>query len=106
MPATIAYATNQSSNCSLTCASHEGVRNLPIHTEPMGNGPASIPSKNRHQALKRSRISRALDFGQRWFSVARSRAWCSEITPILDMLATRTERGELRRDLEDKEEVV
>ena len=45
-----------------------------------------ISAKNNHRAVKHSRLSQRIDFGERWLGVPCSENYFKEIKPIFDML--------------------
>jgi len=46
-----------------------------------------ISAKNNHRAVKHSRLSNDIDFGEKWLGVECSKNYFSEIKPIFDELA-------------------
>ena len=62
-----------------------------------------VSVKHNHAALKHSRLSTKLDFGNAWFGIQCSQAYFAEIAPIFTRLATLNANGELWRNLMDKE---
>ena len=46
-----------------------------------------ISAKNNHRAVKHSRLSLNIDFGEKWLGVPCSQNYFEEIKPIFDMLA-------------------
>lgn len=46
-----------------------------------------ISAKNNHRAVKHSRLSNQINFGEKWLGVSCSNNYFKEITPIFDMLA-------------------
>ena len=46
-----------------------------------------ISAKNNHRAVKHSRLSSHIDFGEKWLNVPCSQNYFNEIKPIFDMLA-------------------
>ena len=46
-----------------------------------------ISAKNNHRAVKHSRLSNSIDFGQKWLSIPCSVKYFNEIKPIFDSLA-------------------
>lgn len=46
-----------------------------------------ISAKNNHRAVKHSRLSNDIDFGEKWLGVPCSKNYFAEIKPILDELA-------------------
>lgn len=47
-----------------------------------------ISAKNNHRAVKHSRLSLNIDFGEKWLGVPCSQNYFNEINPIFDMLAS------------------
>ncbi|MCZ4320346.1 HaeIII family restriction endonuclease [Aequorivita viscosa] len=47
-----------------------------------------ISAKNNHRAVKHSRLSLNIDFGEKWLGVPCSQNYFNEIKPIFDMLAS------------------
>lgn len=45
-----------------------------------------VSAKNNHRAVKHSRLSQLIDFGDKWLGVPCSKAYFEEINPIFDML--------------------
>lgn len=45
-----------------------------------------VSAKNNHRAVKHSRLSKDLDFGQKWLGIPNSKTYFSEITPIFSFL--------------------
>lgn len=45
-----------------------------------------VSAKNNHRAVKHSRLSQLIDFGDKWLGVPCSQAYFEEIKPIFDML--------------------
>lgn len=45
-----------------------------------------ISAKNNHRAVKHSRLSQRINFGEKWLSVSCSQDYFQEIKPIFDML--------------------
>ena len=50
-----------------------------------------ISAKNNHRAVKHSRLSNDIDFGEKWLGIGCSRDYFSEIAPVFDWL------GEVKR---------
>lgn len=69
---------------------------------PDANQVIGISAKNRHVAVKHSRLSEHIDFGNEWFGVPCSPAYFHTITPIFRELRTRQGRGENWRDIPNK----
>lgn len=61
-----------------------------------------ISAKNRHSAVKHSRVSEKIDFGYKWFGVPCDPAYFHQIVPIFGELRTLHRTGTYWRDLENK----
>ena len=59
--------------------------------------------KHNHSAVKHSRLSHALDFGNEWYSIPCSNQYWNDIAPIFQMLNHEKSRKTAWSDLEDKE---
>ncbi|WP_223269255.1 MULTISPECIES: HaeIII family restriction endonuclease [unclassified Polaribacter] len=46
-----------------------------------------ISAKNNHRAVKHSRLSQKINFGEKWLGIPCSQNYFEEITPIFDLLA-------------------
>ena len=68
------------------------------------NGEIGISAKNRHHAVKHSRLSERIDFGELWSGHRSSEEYYREITPVFRKLRSRQKSGQLWRDIEDKED--
>ena len=58
--------------------------------------------KHNHDAVKHSRLSHKLDFGNEWFDIPCSENYWNAVTPIFDMLKTEKENGKRWSEIEDK----
>ncbi|BBU40678.1 hypothetical protein APP_29700 [Aeribacillus pallidus] len=65
-----------------------------------------LSCKHNHTAVKHSRLSRTIDFGDSWFGIPSSQDYFDEINPLFDELDELKERGELWRNIENKEERI
>jgi len=67
-----------------------------------------VSAKNNHRAVKHSRLSQRIDFGDKWLGVPCSQAYFEEIKPIFDMLtAIRSkDRSTKWTSIENMHEVV
>lgn len=63
-----------------------------------------ISAKNRHQAIKHSRLSDRIDFGYRWSGFRCSDRYWEQIAPIFADL--RCKKGQRFKDLQDKKQVI
>lgn len=62
--------------------------------------------KHNHDAVKHSRLSYKLDFGQEWFSVPCSKSYWADARPIFDRLHEQKANGQKWSELDDKEETI
>lgn len=67
-----------------------------------------ISAKNNHRAVKHSRLSLNIDFGEKWLGIPCSQSYFNEIKPIFDMLADikAKERSTKWTTIENMHEVV
>ncbi len=56
-------------------------------TRPVQNWQIGISAKNNHRAVKHSRLSLNIDFGEKWLGVPCSQNYFDEIRPIFNRLA-------------------
>lgn len=76
------------------------------------NWEIGISCKHNHNAVKHSRLSQTIDFGNSWFGRPCSQEYFKEIEPIFDRLADLRRQGEdsnapvLWRDIPDKESKI
>lgn len=82
---------------------HGDVRDIVIATN---DGDVGISSKHRHKAVKHSRLSPNIDFGNQWYGVPCSSAFCQSVKPIWDTLQAYKLEGALWRNIEDKSGTV
>lgn len=61
-----------------------------------------ISAKHHHEALKHSRLSRKINFGQDWFGVSCTPAYFAKIAPIFDQLEESKRQGLKWAELPDK----
>ena len=62
--------------------------------------------KHNHFAVKHSRLSKTIDFGDKWFDIPCSQQYWNEVNPLFDYLAKEKTKGTKWRDLPDKENDV
>ena len=62
--------------------------------------------KHNHEAVKHSRLSHRLDFGNEWFGVSCSQKYWNDVTPIFDRLKSEKAKGTKWSELPDKESSV
>lgn len=79
------------------------VRDIIIHNK-INNMLVGISAKNRHSAVKHSRLSHTIDFGKLWLGVPCSKAYWDAITPLFKALMLRQEKKEIWRQVDQKEE--
>jgi hypothetical protein len=65
-----------------------------------------VSVKHNHEALKHSRLSTKLDFGNSWYNIPSSKQYFDEISLIFTELQTLKEKGVKWRELPDKEQTV
>tara|TARA_R110001583_G_scaffold178361_1_gene334162 strand:+ start:1615 stop:2574 length:960 start_codon:yes stop_codon:yes gene_type:complete len=56
-----------------------------------------ISAKNNHRAVKHSRLSLNIDFGEKWLGVPCSQNYFDEIKPVFDMLASLKAKDKLTK---------
>jgi hypothetical protein len=66
------------------------------------NRDIGISSKNRHYAIKHSRLSDSIDFGKEWTDFPCSAAYMKRIKPVFDDLREKRKEKMLFRDIPDK----
>lgn len=64
--------------------------------------PIGISAKQRNSALKHSRLSRSIDFGERWYGRKCSVAYWSKVNPVFEKLESLKGQRKLFRDIPDK----
>ncbi len=62
--------------------------------------------KHNHDALKHSRLSKDLDFGQKWLGVGVSQNYKDTIKPLFERLENAKKEGMLWRDFPNKEQEI
>ncbi|MBO6111048.1 MAG: HaeIII family restriction endonuclease [Methanobrevibacter sp.] len=62
--------------------------------------------KHNHFAVKHSRLSRTIDFGEKWFNIPCSQQYWDEVNPLFDYLEKEKKKETKWRDLPDKENDV
>lgn len=75
------------------------VRDILIETST--NDVIGISAKHRHRALKHSRLSKQIDFGNEWYGVPCSNSYWQAIKPLFEQL--QNQQGKYWRDLPDKQ---
>jgi hypothetical protein len=64
--------------------------------------PIGISAKNRHEAIKHSRLSGTIDFGKEWAEYPCSQDYMKRVKPVFDDLRQKKTEGLLFRDIPDK----
>lgn len=59
--------------------------------------------KHNHFAVKHSRLSPSIDFGEKWYGISCSKTYWNAITPIFDYLKKEKSNGAKWSDLSDKD---
>lgn len=63
-----------------------------------------ISCKHNHAAVKHSRLSSSIDFGDMWFGIPCSQDYFNEINPLFDELRIMKQNNQLWRSVANKEE--
>ncbi|HEX8071972.1 MAG TPA: HaeIII family restriction endonuclease [Pyrinomonadaceae bacterium] len=79
------------------------VRDIVVHNSAL-NADVGISAKNRHFAVKHSRLSGRIDFGADWLGVPCSADYFNRVSPIFDELRRRKEQGERWSGILDKKQ--
>ncbi len=95
--------------CSISLQSDQlgqkgDVRDVIVHNKKL-NADIGISAKNRHFAVKHSRLSGQIDFGFDWLGIHCSADYFRKVTPLFHELRTRQRRGEKWRNIPDKKEL-
>lgn len=77
------------------------VRDLLLST-PSENWEIGISAKHQHEALKHSRLSKQLDFGEKWFSIPCSSEYFDAIRPVFEQLKQFQSQGLAWSELSNK----
>ncbi len=80
------------------------VRDIIVHNTRI-NDEVGISAKNRHFAVKHSRLSERIDFGSEWLGLRCSDTYFNTVTPIFRELNSRRRRGERWRDIPNKRQL-
>ena len=62
--------------------------------------------KHNHEAVKHSRLSHGLDFGNEWFGIPCSKKYWNAVKPIFDRLKSEKAKGRKWSEIDDKEGTV
>ncbi len=80
------------------------VRDVVVHNSRL-NEDIGISAKNRHFAVKHSRLSEHIDFGSAWFGIRCSEKYFQQVTPIFRELASRRRRQEKWNEIQNKKQL-
>ncbi len=96
-------------NCSIYLQSDQkgelgDVRDIVIHNTLLKED-IGISAKNRHWAVKHSRLSEQIDFSFVWFGIHCSKEYLNSITPIFEELKKRKNRNETWLSIPNKKQL-
>ncbi len=80
------------------------VRDVIIYDTQRGHE-IGLSLKNRHTAVKHSRLSENIDFGKKWLNIPNTQEYKNKISPIFRDLRIRKDKKEFWRNINDKEEL-
>ncbi len=78
------------------------VRDVVIARETIG-WEIGVSLKHNHKAVKHSRLSSKLDFGERWYGVSCSKEYWNAVSPLFDTLLDFKKQGLNWRDVPNKD---
>lgn len=81
------------------------VRDIVISRSEIG-WEIGLSCKHNHFAVKHSRLSKSLNFGEKWYGISCSKEYWQEVGPIFERLEEAKSLGTLWRNLPDKAETV
>ncbi len=86
----LSHGINEKDNLQLEIVSDQqgqsgDVRDV-LLIRSLQNWEIGISAKNNHRAVKHSRLSQIIDFGEKWLSIPCSKEYFEEIEPIFSML--------------------
>ena len=81
------------------------VRDIVIKRDDIEWG-IGLSIKHNHDAVKHSRLSHKLDFGNEWFDMPCSEAYWNAVNPIFEMLKREKENGTRWSEIADKDQIV
>ena len=81
------------------------VRDIVIKRDAIG-WETGLSIKHNHDAVKHSRLSHKLDFGNEWFDIPCSDAYWDAVEPVFDALKQEKEKGTKWSEIEDKGQKV
>ncbi len=65
-----------------------------------------ISGKNRHNAIKHSRLSDKIDFVKEWFQLSGSKNYFEKIAPVFQDLRNQQGQGQLFRNIPNKQDAI
>ncbi len=65
-----------------------------------------LSMKHNHFAVKHSRLSRLIDFGEKWYSVPCSKHYWQSVLPIFNYLQQQKNKGKAWSEITNKSEIV
>jgi len=77
------------------------VRDVIVHNNTI-NVDIGISAKNRHWAVKHSRLSEHINFGKEWFGISCSKVYFNQITPLFKELHEIKRNGEEWKNIPNK----
>jgi hypothetical protein len=80
------------------------VRDVIVHNSNLDQD-IGISAKNRHWAVKHSRLSEHIDFGSDWFGIHCSANYFHQVTPIFRELNTKKHHGIKWKDIPNKKQL-
>ncbi len=97
------------SDCSISLQSDQmgklgDVRDVIVHNDNLDED-IGISAKNRHWAVKHSRLSEHIDFGSDWFGIRCSDGYFHQVTPIFRELNSRKHHGDKWKDIPNKKQL-
>ncbi|MBS1493513.1 MAG: HaeIII family restriction endonuclease [Bacteroidetes bacterium] len=95
--------------CSISLQSDQtgkngDVRDILIHNN-ITHEDVGISAKNRHYAVKHSRLSDKIDFGKEWFGVNCSEKYFSTVVPIFNELRLKQREGLQWKNIANKKQI-
>lgn len=92
----LSHGINENDNLQLEIVSDQqgqsgDVRDI-LLIRSLQNWEIGISAKNNHRAVKHSRLSQIIDFGEKWLSIPCSKEYFEEIEPIFSMLESIKEK--------------
>jgi len=79
------------------------VRDIILHTH---SGEIGVSAKHRHKALKHSRLSDSIDFGQQWYGIPCSENYWAEVKPVFQRLHKLRDRRKKFNEIADKNDQI